>query len=118
MTLENDFVEYLVESLSSLGPVRAKKMFGGYGVFWGELMFGLVSKNVFYLKVDQENRPDFVSRSLGPFRYKRKGKEYVMSYYQVPDEVMDDGAELCKWAKGALDAAVRAVEGKLDRNSG
>jgi DNA transformation protein len=118
MTLENDFVEYLVESLSSLGPIRARKMFGGYGIFWGELMFGLVSKNVFYLKADQENRPDFVSRSLGPFKYKRKGKEYAMSYYQVPDEAIDDVTELCKWAKRAHDAAVRALESKLDRKGG
>lgn len=118
MTLENDFVEYLVESLSSLGPIRAKKMFGGYGVFWGELMFGLVSKNILYLKVDQENRPDFISRSLAPFRYKRKGKEYAMSYYRVPDEALDDVAELCKWAKRAYDAAVRTVESKLDSKGG
>ena len=118
MSAEDDFIDYLVESLSPLGPVRAKKMFGGFGIFMDELMFGLVSKNVFYLKVDDKNRPDFETRGLGPFTYSRKGKEYSMSYYEVPDEAVDEAEQLCGWAQKAYDAALRGVEIKLKKGRG
>ena len=118
MSAEADFIEYLVESLNPLGPVRARKMFGGFGIFLDELMFGLVSKNVFYLKVDDKNRSDFETRGLGPFTYPRKGKEYSMSYYEVPHEAIDDAEQLCKWAQKAYDAALRALEAKLKKARG
>ena len=118
MSAEADFIDYLVESLNPLGPVRAKKMFGGFGIFLDELMFGLVSKNVFYLKVDDKNRSDFESRGFGPFTYSRKGKEYSMSYYEVPHETMDDAEQLCQWAQKAYDAALRGVEIKLKKDRG
>jgi DNA transformation protein len=113
MAVESDFVEYLVESLMPLGPVRAKKMFGGFGIFLDELMFGLVSKNRFYLKADDKNRPDFDAKGLGPFTYKRQDKECSMSYYEVHYEALDDAEELCKWAEKAHDAALRAAASKL-----
>lgn len=118
MSAEADFIDYLVESLNPLGPVRARKMFGGFGIFLDELMFGLVSKNVFYLKVDDKNRSDFETRGLGPFTYPRKGKEYSMSYYEVPHEAIDDAEQLCKWAQKAYDAALRALEAKLKKDRG
>ena len=118
MPAEADFIDYLVESLNPLGPVRAKKMFGGFGIFLDELMFGLVSKNVFYLKVDDKNRSDFETRGLGPFTYTRKGKEYSMSYYEVPHEAMDDAEQLCRWAQEAYDTALRALEIKLKKDRG
>lgn len=62
-------------------------------------MSGLVSKNVIYLKVDEKNRPDFEARGLAPFTYKRNGKDYFMSYHEVPYQTMDDAEELCKWGK-------------------
>ena len=118
MSAEADFIDYLVESLNPLGPVRARKMFGGFGIFLDELMFGLVSKNVFYLKVDDKNRSDFETKGFGPFTYPRKGKEYSMSYYEVPHEAMDDAEQLCKWAQKAYDAALRGVETKLRKDRG
>jgi DNA transformation protein len=118
MSAEADFIDYLVETLNPLGPVRAKKMFGGFGIFLDELMFGLVSKNVFYLKVDDKNRSDFEAKGFGPFTYSRKGREYSMSYYEVPHEIMDDVEQLCRWAQKSYDAALRGVEIKLKKDLG
>ena len=38
------FISYLLELLAPFGNVRAKKMFGGHGIFKDELMFGLVAE--------------------------------------------------------------------------
>ena len=44
--VDKEFVSYVVELMQSIGPVRAKGMFGGHGIFLEELMFGLVADNI------------------------------------------------------------------------
>ena len=112
MTDHNEFIEYLLEMLEPLGSVRAKAMFGGYGIYHGEYMFGLVADDIFYLKVDDENRPDFKKAGVNPFIYRSKGRDIKMSYYEVPPEAMDDSDDLCKWAKKAYQAAIRSARKK------
>ena len=58
-TNERDFVDHILELSSGLGPVSARKMFGGYGVFLDGLMWGLVADSTLYLKVDEESIADF-----------------------------------------------------------
>jgi DNA transformation protein len=117
MSADSEFIDYLLELLEPVGPVEAKAMFGGFGIYLHGLMFGLVSEDVFYLKGDDNNRPDFENRQLEPFTYKRKGKEYSMSYYRAPDEAMDDSAELSKWAQNAYEAAIRGARNKARRKA-
>ncbi len=112
MISENEFITHLLELLEPLGSVVAKTMFGGVGVYRHDLMFGLVSQDTFYLKVDDENRADFEQKGLPRFTYQRKGKELSMSYYQAPPETMDNSEELCRWAQKAYDAALRAFKNK------
>ena len=104
----SDFVDYLLESLAPLKQVRARKMFGGFGIFKGELMFGLVADEVLYLKVDEETIPDFEKLELAPFVYDKNGKKMAMSYYQAPEDAMDSSSELCEWGQKAYQAACRA----------
>lgn len=73
-----------------------------------KLMFGLVADDIFYLKADAINRPGFESRGLGPFVYAKQGKDYVMSYYRIPDDALEDSRELCRWAQQACLAAQRS----------
>jgi len=42
----SDFVEYVLEPLAPLKNVRARKMFGGYGIYQESVMFGLVADDV------------------------------------------------------------------------
>ena len=79
MAKENEFVTHLVELLQPLGPVQAKAMFGGFGIYLKGLMFGLVADDTLYFKVDEKNRPDYEVKDLGPFTYQRKGKAFAMS---------------------------------------
>ncbi len=109
---EKEFVSYVVELMQSIGPVRARAMFGGHGVFLEQLMFGLVADSVLFLKVDKENESHFKARGLEAFTYIKKGKEYKMSYYQAPEEVLDDVEEMNYWANLAYSAALRAASKK------
>ena len=118
MAGKTEFVEYLLELLEPFGPVKAKAMFGGFGIYRRDLMFALVADDTLYLKADQKSRSEFESRGLSPFVYKMKGKEFSMSYYKAPDEALEDPEEMAQWAKKAYEAAVRATQGKSMKKGG
>ena len=98
--------------MQTVGPVSAKAMFGGFGIFLDGLMFALIADSVLYLKIDKETENDFTARGLEPFTYSKKGKEFKMSYYQAPDEVLEDHDEMNLWASKAYSAALRAASKK------
>lgn len=109
---EKEFVSYVVELMQSIGPVSAKGMFGGHGIFLEGFMFGLVAYSTLYLKADKETESEFTSRGLEAFSYNKKGKEFKMSYYQAPEEVLEDAEEMNFWATQAYSAALRAASKK------
>ncbi|PCH62037.1 MAG: transcriptional regulator [Gammaproteobacteria bacterium] len=106
---EKEFVSYIVELMQSIGLVHAKGMFGGHGIFLEGLMFGLVADRVLYLKVDKETESEFRVRGLEAFVYSKKGKELTLSYFQAPDEALEDGEEMNAWANKAYCVAIRAA---------
>ena len=56
MAYSPEFRDYLEDVLSPLGPVRAKRMFSGFGIFYRDVMFALCIDDVIYLKVDESNQ--------------------------------------------------------------
>lgn len=107
--VDSDFVHFVVESLQPLGPVVAKRMFGGHGIFMHDLMFALVAWDILYLKADDVNRPSFEEKGLEPFAYTdQRGRSVKMSYFEAPSEGMDDSGLLSVWAREAYAAALRA----------
>lgn len=115
MPRNSEFVEYLLELLHPLGEVRAKSMFGGWGIYAGERFFALVADDTFYVKADAESRGEFEARGLQPFRYEARGKAMVMSYFEPPPEALDDRELLCVWARKGIAAAERAALAKKPR---
>jgi DNA transformation protein len=109
---DREFVSYVVDLMQSIGPVHAKSMFGGHGIYLESLMFGLVADGVLYLKSDKETENQFKAKGLEAFAYSKKGKEYKMSYYQAPEEALEDSEEMNVWANKAYDVALRAASKK------
>jgi len=101
MPVSDKFIEYVLGQLSAWGDVSARRMFGGAGLYRGDKMFGLVADDVAYLKVDDSNRDDFVQTGSSPFK-PYPDKSTVMSYYEIPAEVLELSEELVKWAERSL----------------
>ena len=100
---------HLLDLLEPFGAVRAKRMFGGYGFYRDDVMFGLVANDVLYLKVDERTRPAYQGRGLPPFSYLRQGRRVeIRSYHQAPPEALEDPERLLHWAGEAFRAAVGA----------
>ncbi len=55
----SEFVDYLKEVFEQFGQIRARKMFGGYGIYHDGVMFGLVADDTLYLKADENTAPYF-----------------------------------------------------------
>ena len=103
----SEFVEYLHEVFAHFGPISARKMFGGYGIYHADLMFGLVADDELFLKVDDQSRAEFEALALTPFEYQKNNKVFKMSYYRAPEDIYDDPDIANHWATLAFEAALR-----------
>lgn len=83
--------QWLEASLSTLGNITRKKMFGGYGIFESGVMFALItSKGAVHFKTAESNRALYEKAD--------SEKHGRMPYYSVPNEVIEDKTQLCEWA--------------------
>ena len=106
MAVSQEYIEYIVDQLFVTGPVQARRMFGGAGLYLKGLFFAIIADDVLYLKVNDSNRNDFKQAGMEPFR-PYGNDSYAMQYYQVPAEVLEDTELLKKWAQKALSAAAQ-----------
>jgi DNA transformation protein len=108
VTVSAGFRSFVLEQLGRVvREVRDRSMFGGVGIYSGEVFFALIDDDTLYFKVDESTRPDFESRNMEPFRpYGPEGE--VMQYYCVPGELLEDAETLGDWAQKAIAVAQRA----------
>ncbi len=107
MAVSATFRTFVIDQLSRGVPhIRARSMFGGVGVYAGDLFFALLADDTLYFKVDDSNRPDFEAQGMGPFQPYGEGGE-VMQYYQVPADLLEDPDALRPWAEKAIAVAAR-----------
>lgn len=103
-------IAYFLELLMPLGPVVARRMFGGVGLFVRGTMFGLVARDELYFKVSDLNRADYEAAGEAPFHYEtRHGTNTLKSYWRFPPDLLDDTATFQAWAQKAMAAAADAV---------
>src|SRR5215469_9596392 len=102
-----EFVVHLLDLLRRWAPVSARRMFGGYGLFRGGIMFALVADETLFFKTDAGNRAAFEAVGMPPFRYRRAGKMVALSFHAAPADLLEAGDELAPWAAGAYEAALR-----------
>jgi len=107
MPAPSTFVDGVLGSLLPLGPVRARAMFGGWGLFLDDTMFGLIADERLYFKVDAETEPRFAAAGATAFTYRRQGKQIALSYWESPAQALEAPA-LLPWAELGLAAARRA----------
>ena len=104
MAVSDEFLFYVIDQLDDLGCVTSRRMFGGAGLYFEDVFFAIVADDVLYFKVDDTSRPDYEAAGMGPF-CPFQHKPTVMSYYEVPSDVLEDHEQLCAWARKAMQAA-------------
>jgi DNA transformation protein len=97
----DSFKDFVLDQLSELDDIEARRMFGGYGLYNDETFFGIVHKGRLYFKVGESSVAAYRKHKMKPFR--SNAKQTLKSYYQVPVEILEDTDELRGWAKRAID---------------
>ena len=93
------FVAFVVDQLASLPDVRSRRMFGGHGLYSGAMFFAVVDEGRLYFRVDDASRPEYEARGMKPFN--PMGSP-MLGYWEVPADVIEDAAELTRWARKAV----------------
>jgi DNA transformation protein and related proteins len=102
--------DFLIDLFSDFGPVTIRRMFSGFGISVDGTNFALALRGGLYLRADEQSIPRFEAEGKRPFQYQTKSKTVTVgSYWQLPERLYDDPAELSDWARAALAAAQRAA---------
>lgn len=96
---DNSFRDFVLDQLRSLEDVSCRSMFGGYGLYLGADFFGILYDGRLYFKTDESTREEYRDRGMAPFA--PGGNQVLKSYYEVPEEIVEDDEELASWAREA-----------------
>jgi DNA transformation protein and related proteins len=137
--MSNALVDHCLELLAPLGAVRARRMFGGHGIYIDDLFVAVIGFERLYLKTDAASRERFKAAGGEPFFYMRppgpplrgvpppegergslgrpgassaKRGAVALGYWTVPAEAMESPALMQPWARQAIEAALRARAAK------
>jgi DNA transformation protein len=106
--------EALKELLKPFREVVVKRMFGGAGIYAGDLCFAIESDGEVFLKVDAASQPDFVAAGSSPFIYVARGRPMPTSFWRLPAIARAEADELIRWAALGMEAARRTAEAKAN----
>lgn len=114
--------EAIAELFAAYGPVSARRMFSGFGLYAEEVCFCLVLRGgEFYLKADEQTFARFEAENCKPFSYTQPSTGKVVSinsFWRMPERLYDDPEELAEWTCAAVAAAHRAQLAKRRRAAG
>ena len=105
------FRAFVLDQLGELGDVVSRSMFGGVGLYCRGFFFGIIARDMLYLKVDDRNRSDYEDAGMQPFK-PYADRPGTMQYYAVPLEILESPVDLVRWARKAVSAAERAASSR------
>ncbi len=117
MNEDQEFINHLLDLLGERENITYKRMFGGYGLFCESVMFGLISENTLYLKVDSENIETFLTEGLESFIYFKGNKPVKLSYYEAPEAALEDPEVMKRWSELSINAAFRTAAKKRKKQA-
>ena len=110
MKQDQSFHDHVVGDLLARVPgVSSRAMFGGWGLYQEGVIFGLIADGELFFKTDDTNRAAFEHLGSRPFVYaKDDGKPATMSYWLVPESILEDRAQLSAWVERSAQISRRA----------
>ena len=107
--------------MATVGPCRAKRMFGGWGISTDGLTVAIVADlgqgDILWIKADDASRAQFEAEGCERFTYEAKGKSMGMNYYSAPADAMESPALMAPWARLALQSALVAANTKAAKKT-
>jgi DNA transformation protein len=114
MTTRSAILSFVLDQLDGIDDISSRPMFGGIGLYFGAVFFGIIFKDILYLKVDAQTRADYERAGMKPFT-PYTNRATTMQYYEVPAGVLENSENLTAWARKAIAAAERSASRKTSR---
>mgnify|MGYP000430046043 FL=1 len=89
----------------SLGKIKSRSMFGGFGLFADETMFALVVNDQLHIRADTNSADQFKQQGFQPYVYKKRGFPVVTKYFALPDNILQDQQQTLNLAEVSLNFA-------------
>lgn len=99
---DSSFIDFVIDQLSGLRTVEARKMFGGYGLYSDGTIFAIAYDDQLFLKTTDTTAEQFHARGMEQFS-PRPGQT-LRQYFSVPDDVLEDRERLKAWSSEAITA--------------
>jgi DNA transformation protein len=118
MAVSEDFRAYVLEQLDRAIPqLRAKEVFGGVGLYFTDILFGIILEGALYLKVNKFTRSQYEAYGMGPFKpFGEEGSP--VQYYRVPEAILENPEALRNWAREALAVALEKKAMRIAADKG
>ncbi len=111
----DSYLQLVLEQLRELPGVTWRRLFSGWSLYANGLHFGIVYEGRLYFKTSEAGRAAFEQRGMGPFRPGDEGDVALISYWEVPADVLEEPEWLAEWARTAVAAARAARAAKSAR---
>jgi len=112
MAVQPQYLAWVLEQLAGLGGVTPRRMFGGVGLYSGELFFGLIDDDTLFFKTDTSNAAEYQARNMPRFMPPSDRPLGPMGYHQVPADIIEDAESLVAWARKAVAVALASHAAK------
>jgi DNA transformation protein len=100
---DGTFAQFVLEQLAGIPGVRARRMFGGAGLYAGEVFFGILHKGRLYFRTTEASRADYERAGMGCFQPNET--QVLRRYFEVPAPIMEERDSLVAWAQTAIHGA-------------
>jgi len=101
-TRRDSFAAFVLDQLAALPGVEGRRMFGGRGLYLGDVFFGIIHDGRLYFRTDDGSREEYLARGMKPFR--PNPRQTLKNYLEVPPDVIEQPPLLCAWARHAAEA--------------
>ncbi|SON49617.1 TfoX/Sxy family DNA transformation protein [Vibrio tapetis] len=103
--MDKPILKNSLKLFETLGKIKSRSMFGGFGVFADNTMFALVVNDTLHIRADAANALTFKQQGLQPYVYKKRGFPVVTKYFALPFQMWETPQDILDIALKALTVA-------------
>jgi len=101
---DTSFLDFICDQLASIEGLRTRSMFGGFGIYAGDVFFALIFSSHLYFKVNDDTKKQYIAWGMKPFT--PSAKQIMKRYYEVPPDVFEEASALEELAYESIEAAM------------
>lgn len=104
MSLSNAYLDHAIACLVRVAEVSYRRIFNGAALYHQGAQFALIVNDRLYFRADDYSRALYQHQGMSAFQ--PQGVSLESNFYQLPDRLLDNPAELRYWVRIAVEAAL------------